>query len=117
MSEYIDFVMDRLYGIADSHGIKQFRSKRMFGGHGIYADGTFFAIIADQELYFKVDKETQSFFEDIGSEPFTYEKNGKPYQMSYWRINEDILDDCDELSRLFGFALDAAHRKPSKKKK
>ncbi len=58
--------------------------RAMFGGWGIYRDGLFFALIADGELYFKVDEQTRKTFEQIeGSKPFTYSRSeDKPTTMS-----------------------------------
>jgi hypothetical protein len=48
-NEYLQFVQDQLAGLGE------ITVKRMFGGAGLYLDGTFFAIVADDVLYFKVD--------------------------------------------------------------
>src|SRR4030095_12717765 len=45
-------------------------AKSMFGGVGIYAQGSFFALIAEDRLYFKVDDRTRPDFERLGMEPF-----------------------------------------------
>ena len=44
--------------------------KSMFGGVGIYAQGLFFALIADGRLYFKVNDATRPDFERQGMKPF-----------------------------------------------
>ena len=45
-------------------------ARSMFGGVGIYARGLFFALIAEQRLFFKVDNTTRPDFERLGMEPF-----------------------------------------------
>ena len=40
--------------------------KRMFGGHGVYADGLCFAIETDGEVYLKVDDQNRADFEAAG---------------------------------------------------
>jgi len=42
----------------------------MFGGVGIYAGQLFFALIADDTLYFKVDDSNRSDFERLAMRPF-----------------------------------------------
>ena len=37
-------------------GLGLVEARRMFGGHGIYCDGLFIAIILDSVLYFKADE-------------------------------------------------------------
>ena len=47
-----DFVLDQLQ---DLDGVD---ARRMFGGHGLYRDETFFGILHKGKLYFKVDEST-----------------------------------------------------------
>mgnify|MGYP006359969517 CR=1 FL=1 len=49
------------------------RSLRMFGGHGIYIDELFVAIVAFERLYLKVDARSRPAFEAAGCGPFVYE--------------------------------------------
>jgi len=50
-------------------------AKRMFGGGGLFRDGTMFALIADDVLYLKADEQNQADFEDRGMGPFFYKKS------------------------------------------
>ena len=68
------------------------RAKRMFGGHGLYIDELFIAIIAFERLYLKVDAQTQSAFESAGCEVFTYDGKGKPITMSYWTVPAEAME-------------------------
>jgi DNA transformation protein len=88
----------------------QVRLRRMFGGHGFYADELFFAVIVDQQLYFKVDAVSRPLFEAAGLEEWVYEKNGKPVHMNYFRPPDDIFDDEEALLLWGRRALDAALR-------
>jgi DNA transformation protein len=98
-----------------------FRS--MFGGLGVFRDGTMFAFVADDTLYFRVDDGNQPDFEAEDSEPFTYQGKGKPMAMAYWRAPERLFDDADEFVRWANNAIDASRRvaaakkKPSRKKR
>ena len=58
-------------------------SRRMFGGVGISCQGLFFALIASNTLYFKVDDSNRGDFTEYGMKPFkplkklrTIEKRG-----------------------------------------
>ncbi|GAB2876430.1 TfoX/Sxy family protein [Uliginosibacterium flavum] len=68
------------------------RSKRMFGGAGLYCDELFFAIVIDDVLYLKVDEHNRAQFEAEGLEPFRYEAKGKLAQMNYYRAPDEALD-------------------------
>jgi DNA transformation protein len=70
--------------------------RSMFGGIGIYAGDVFFALIAQDTLYFKVDDATRREYEALGLEPFRpYGKDTKP--MQYYQVPEDVLEDPDAL--------------------
>lgn len=95
------------------------RLRRMFGGHGIFCDGVMFALIADDTVYMKVDVETRQDFIDAGGLPFTYERSGKPFEMSYVSLPDDAAEDIDAMRPWAHMALAAANRakagKPAKK--
>jgi DNA transformation protein len=94
--------------------------RRMFGGLGIYADGTMFALAYDGVLYLKADCDNAAAFEREGQEQFTYTaKNGKRAAMSYWRLPDRLYDDPDELAGWARESLAAARRskQPNRKPK
>ena len=69
--------------------------KRMFGGVGLYADGTFFALIDDDIVYFKVGDENRADFEATGARAFSpYDGT---YSMNYFELPAAVLEDIDAL--------------------
>ncbi len=92
LNQFLEYVLELL---EPAGGIT---SRAMFGGYGIYRNGVMSALIAYDTLYFKVDDNNRSDYENAGSQPFTYEgKNGKKATMSYWEVPTDIMEDTDEL--------------------
>lgn len=67
-------------------------TKRMFGGHGVYLEGVFIAIILDDELYLKADDTTRAAFDAESRAPFVYSKDGKQLTMSYRRAPDEAMD-------------------------
>ncbi len=82
--------------------------KRMFGGHGVYADGLCFALEHDGEIYFKADDAAKAVYAEAGSAPFVHTSKGKPMTMAYWRLVASAYDDEDELKRWAELARRAA---------
>jgi DNA transformation protein len=68
------------------------RSKRMFGGWGLYVDDIIVGIIAFERLYLKVNEDTRPAFEAEGCEPFVYDAKNGSVAMSYWTAPADALD-------------------------
>lgn len=60
------------------------RSRRMFGGHGLYVDDLFVALVIGGQLYLKVDAETRPRFEAASCRPFVYGKADQRVALSYW---------------------------------
>jgi DNA transformation protein len=92
-------------------------AKRMFGGYGIYADGLFFAIESEDEIFLKADAETQEAFAAAGSTPFVYRSKDRLVTMSYWRLPDEARDDPEELRKWARLAVDAARHASAGKQK
>ena len=86
------------------------RAKRMFGGGGLYLDGTMFAIVADDVLYLKADDGNRGDFEARGLPPFRYSRGGREFALSYHEAPPDLLDDADDLAAWARKAWEAARR-------
>jgi DNA transformation protein len=83
--------------------------RRMFGGAGIFADGSMFALVSDGVIYFKADAATIPAFERENSAPFSYPtKHGTHTLTSYWRLPDRLYDDPEELARWATAALAVA---------
>ena len=97
---YRDFVLEQLGRVTPV------TAKSMFGGVGIYARGLFFALIADDQLYFKVDDSTRPDFERLGMEPFQpFEQESS---LGYYEVPADVLEDAGQLALWMRRAIDVA---------
>jgi DNA transformation protein and related proteins len=84
--------------------------RRMFSGHGLYADGCFFALAIGGEVYLKADAETETVFAAAGSTPFVYQRHARQVKLGFWRLPADAYDDPDELKHWSKLALTVARR-------
>ncbi len=91
-------------------------SRRMFGGHGLYLDGLFIAIVGEGRLYLKTDAETAPAFLAAECAPFIFKANGKSTEMSYWSIPDSAMDSSEDMAPWAKLAVAAALRKPPVKK-
>jgi DNA transformation protein and related proteins len=91
--------------------------RRMFSGHGVYADGVFFAMANAGEFYLKTDAALAQRLEAAGSRPFSYARADRSHVLtSLWTLPPTALEDDRELVELAGLALAAARRKAAGKK-
>lgn len=99
-------------------GVGFVRGGRMFGGVGVYFDGTFFAIITGGTIYLKTSEGMRARFEAERSQPFSYQtKTGRTQLTSYWRLPERLLDEVDELRDWARASIDAAREATAAKQR
>ena len=82
------FVLDQLAGLGEV------RTRRMFGGVGLYRGEAFFTLMDDGRLYLKVDDGSRARYTRRGLKPFA--PGGMP-AMSYYPVPADVLEDADTL--------------------
>jgi len=105
--EYIITNMDQAtkdfheYIINDVLGhIEGITSKAMFGGYGIYLDGTIFALITESdELRFKANDITKEKYEALGGQQFIYHghQSKASTSMPYWQVPEVIMENREQI--------------------
>lgn len=86
------------------------RARAMFGGWGVYLDDTMFALIDDDALFLKVDRESEGRFAAAGAAPFVYTRAGDSITMSYRKAPDGSLGDPGALLPWAELALAAARR-------
>lgn len=92
------------------------RARRMFGGHGLYADGLFVAIVVDNVLYLKADAAARPSFEASGCRPFEYPTaDGRRVGMAYWSAPEVAMDSPAGMAPWGRLALASALRAAASK--
>jgi DNA transformation protein len=102
--EYLNFIMDKLSPIGD------IRSRAMFGGYGIFYDGSMFALISEDTLYFKVDESNRNMYEKAQSKPF-------PHGISYWEVPTEVLEENSKLRDWANLSIGIARSVPKKRRK
>ena len=112
-SEYVQYLLEMLQPLGE------IRVRSMFGGWGLYANELFFAIIAEETLYFKVDDVNCPEFEKRGLKPFRYDRNEDVATLRYYPPPAEALDDrellCEWARKGVGAAARAKEGKGRKK--
>jgi len=101
---YLDYLRDLL------DWVPGLRSRRMFGGVGLYGEDGMFAIAVDDGLFLKGDDDNRALFRDAGAERFGYQRQGRTMHMNYWSVSADVLEEPDQLRTWVEAALQAARR-------
>jgi len=113
MSEFVE----SLHEVFERLG--RIRTRRMFGGHGIWHEDRMIALVANDTLYLKADAESAPHFDALDLPPFTYERQGQSMPMSYRLAPADLFEDRHEAALWGRRAYEAALRsgQPPKQKK
>ncbi len=73
-------------------------SKKMFGGYGVFEDGTMFALVnSKSQVFLKVNDSNRSRFEEAGS--------GSHSKMPYFQIPNYVIQDDESLFEWAGEAI------------
>ena len=92
-ADYAAYVVDQL-----SQSLKV-TSRLMFGGVGLYCDDLFFALIAGDVVYLKVDDSNREDYVSRGCTAFQPRARDQTvYSMSYFAVPPEVLEDADDLA-------------------
>ena len=107
--QFLDHVLELLEPLG---GVS---AKAMFGGAGLYLDGTIFAIVTRSDvLYFKTDEVNRGEYEAAGAGPFVPFAD-KPHTMPYHEVPADVVEDAEELRAWAQKAWQAGRRAEARK--
>lgn len=110
-SEFVEHVVEtmRQFGPVEA--------RAMFGGWGLYHQGLFFALIAEEALYIKTDEESRAEFEALGLRPFVYSmKDGHSLVLSYFQPPEEALESPPVMAQWARRGYASALRASAKKR-
>lgn len=102
--EFVNYITDMLQDFGE------IEARKMFGDYGLYNNGYFFAILADDKLYLKADDKSRHLFEQQKLEKFSYMKQGKECFLSYYAVPKEAIDDIDMLLKWAEIGYQAALR-------
>ena len=97
-----EFVLDQLAALPEV------RARAMFGAHGLYQAGKFFAILDEGRLFFRTDAATAADYAARGMAPFTYEQRGRTITFQYHEVPPEVLENAPELVAWAQRAVQAA---------
>ena len=111
MTPFLEYIV---YDIFDNEPVTW---RSMMGAYVLYYEERAFAIISDDELYFKGSEDLASWYFFRGSKQFSYMRNGEETYLSYFSVPAEAYEDKTFLQEWLGVALSATKPpKPRKKK-
>jgi DNA transformation protein len=107
---YLAFVLEQL------DGLRGIVTKRMFGGVGVYSDETFFAVIDNDTLFFKVDDQTRPKYKKKKMTAFA-PMPGEAAMEGYYQVPPSVLEDVDAMGEWAAEAVSVSKRAPARRRK
>jgi DNA transformation protein and related proteins len=106
---YRTFIVDQLTALP------ALSTRRMFGGIGLYSGESFFALIDDDVLFFKVDDANREDYVSRGMKAFM-PFPGQP-SLGYFQVPAEVIEEAEELTRWGRRSVEVAQRAALKKQK
>ncbi|WP_047043521.1 TfoX/Sxy family DNA transformation protein [Vibrio mexicanus] len=72
------------------------KSRSMFGGFGIFADDTMFALVVRDKLHLRANDKTSNEFKSLGYKPYVYKKRGFPVVTKYFALPESWSENPEK---------------------
>jgi len=89
--EYLAYILEQL------EGLKDLRSRRMFGGVGLYSGELFFGLVDDDTLFFKSDSTNSAEYIARKMPRFMPFPARPEAVMAYYQVPADIIEDAEAL--------------------
>jgi DNA transformation protein and related proteins len=89
--QYLDYILEQLQALG------ALRSRRMFGGVGLYADGLFFGLIDDDTLFFKTDDRNVGAYRERNMPRFMPFPDRPDAALGYHQVPAEVIEDAEAL--------------------
>ena len=84
------------------------KSRSMFGGFGIFAGETMFALVVNDKLHLRANAKNEQEFKKAGLQPYIYKKRGFPVVTKHYAIPEEWWNEAGKIIEQATRSLDAA---------
>ena len=85
---FLEYILYDIFGEGEP-----ITARSMMGAHILYYEGKAFAIVEDEELYFKGSKELAPWYLERRSKQFTYTKEGEDAHLYYYVVPPDVYEN------------------------
>ena len=102
-SPFLEYVLYDIFGEQEP-----ITARVMMGAHILYYEGKTFAIVENDEMYFKGSKDLKNWYLSHGSRQFSYIKEGKDAHLYYFLVPPEVYENKDSREKWLGVALSVA---------
>ncbi|HFZ8995288.1 TPA: TfoX/Sxy family DNA transformation protein [Citrobacter freundii] len=84
--------------------------RSLFGSYSLAIEDTVFAMVYGGELYLRACEQSAQYCVKHPPVWLTFMKRGRPVMLHYYRVDESLWRDQNQLVRLSGYSLEAARK-------
>lgn len=84
--------------------------RSQFGGYSLSVDRVVFALVAEGELYLRACEEVRPYLTERKMEAFTFNRGGIPVELNYFRVDESLWQETQQLVALSQLCLKGARQ-------
>ncbi|WP_372747915.1 TfoX/Sxy family protein [Litorivivens sp.] len=99
--------------VAQMGGLGVVEQRPLFGGVGLFRESEMFALVVQERLYFRADKETRFLFEHRGLPRYVYKQGGVSFSLDYFQAPAEVFLSQAEMLVWSERALRSAYRSHS----
>ncbi len=103
VNPFLEYIVYDIFGESEP-----ITTRSMMGAHILYYEGKAFAIVENEELYFKGSKELAVWYLERGSKQFTYTKKGEDACLYYFSVSHDVYENKNTRDEWLDVALSVA---------
>lgn len=83
-------------------------SRSQFGGYSLAVEKVVFALVNEGQLYLRACEQARPYLSARKMEPLKFQKRGLPVSLEYYRVDEPLWDEQEQLLALSKICLDGA---------
>lgn len=87
-SPLLEYILYDIFGESEP-----ITARAMMGSHVLYYEGKAFALVENDDLYFKGSKEFKDWYMNLGSRQFAYLKEGKDAYLYYFLVPQEVYEN------------------------
>ncbi|MBV4367831.1 TfoX/Sxy family DNA transformation protein [Erwinia phyllosphaerae] len=89
-------------------------SRSQFGGYSLSVDNVVFALVAEGELYLRACEQVKPYLTERKMKPLHFNKRGVPVALDYYRVDEPLWKENEQLLALSRLCLQGAREQKAR---
>ncbi len=90
--------------------------RSQFGGYSLSVEEVVFALVSEGELYLRACEQVRPYITERKMVPLSFNKRGLPVELEYYRVDEPLWNEYEQLLALSKICLEGARQQQLRQK-